>query len=83
MVILELKTIYFAAIRLLFIGRYRYWNSIQHFFVEKNYKFFIGYLCYGNKVKPLNIMLPKATTYVNSYDGQTKWMYFWLKMMTY
>ena len=25
---------------------------------------------------PLPIMLPKTSTYVKSYDGQTKWMYF-------
>ena len=30
----------------------------------------------NHKVKPLHIMLPKASTYVKSYDGQTKWMYF-------
>ena len=29
-----------------------------------------------DKVKPLNMMLPKASTYVKSYDGQAKWMYF-------
>ena len=29
-----------------------------------------------NKVKPLNIMLPKTRVYVKSYDGQTKWFYF-------
>ena len=45
-------------------------------FGEKNYKYFIGYLHNGNKVKPLNIMLPKTRAYVKSYDGQTKWMYF-------
>ena len=45
-------------------------------FGEKNYKYFIGYLYNGNKVKPLNIMLPKTSAYVKSYDGQTKWMYF-------
>ena len=29
-------------------------------------------------------MLPKTSTYLKSYDGQTKWMYFfWLKMMTW
>ena len=44
-------------------------------FGAKNYKYFIGYLYYGNKVKPLNIMLPKTSAYVKSYDGQTKWMY--------
>ena len=43
---------------------------------EKNYKHFIGYLYIGNKVKPLNTMLPKASAYLKTYDGLTKWMYF-------
>ena len=34
------------------------------------------------KVKPLHIMLPKVSAYVKSYDGETKWMYFWLKIIT-
>ena len=42
---------------------------------EKNYKYFIGYLHNDDKVKPLHIMLPKTSAYVNSFDGQTKWMY--------
>ena len=29
-----------------------------------------------NKVRPLHRMLPKISTYVKSYGGQTKWMYF-------
>ena len=33
----------------------------------------------GNKVKRLNIMLPKTRTYVKSYDEQTQWMYFLIK----
>ena len=37
---------------------------------------FIGHLSNDHKVKPLDIMLPKTSTYVTSYDGQTKWMYF-------
>ena len=45
-------------------------------FGEKNYKYFIGYLYNDDKVQPLNIMLPKTSAYVKSYDGQTKWMYF-------
>ena len=45
-------------------------------FGVKNYKYFIGYFCNDNKVKPLHIMLPKTSAYVKSYDGQTKWMYF-------
>ena len=35
------------------------------------------------KIKPLQRMLPKTDAYVKSYDGQTKWLDFWLKMMTY
>ena len=27
-------------------------------------------------IKPLHIMLPKASAYVKSYDGETKWIYF-------
>ena len=45
-------------------------------FGEKNYKYFIGYLCDNHEVKPLHTMLPKTRTYVNSFDEQTKWMYF-------
>ena len=40
------------------------------------YKYFIGYLYNGNKFKPLNIMLPKTSPYVKSYDEQTEWMYY-------
>ena len=45
-------------------------------FGRKNYKYFVGYLYNGNKIEPLNIMLPKINTYVKVYDGQTKWIYF-------
>ena len=45
-------------------------------FGEKNYKYLICYLYNGNKIKPLNIMLLKISACVESYDGQTKWMYF-------
>ena len=45
-------------------------------FGEKNCKYFIGYLYDGNKVNPLNVMLPKTSAYVRSYDGQIKLMYF-------
>ena len=30
----------------------------------------------NHKIKPLHIRLPKPSTYVKSYDRQTKWMYF-------
>ena len=45
-------------------------------FGEKIYKYFIGYLYNDNKVKPLNIMLPKISAYVKNYNGQSKWIYF-------
>ena len=32
---------------------------------------FSGYLHNYDKVKPLYILLPKTSTYVNLYDGQT------------
>ena len=41
-------------------------------FGEKNYKYFIGYFDNANKVKPVNIMLPKTSAYVKSYEGQTE-----------
>ena len=41
-------------------------------FGEKNDKYFVGCLYNDNKVKPLNIMLPKTSAYVKSYAGQTK-----------
>ena len=46
---------------------------------EKNYKYFIGYLYNGYKVKALYRVLLKPSAYVKSYDGQTKWMTFLIK----
>ena len=55
-------------------------NVMQWFLpVKKNFRYFIGYLCRDYKIKPLHLMLPKTRTYVKSYDGQTKWMYFLIK----
>ena len=45
---------------------------------EKNYKYFICYLYNDYKVKPLYPMLPKTCAYVKSYNGKTKWMYFFV-----
>ena len=42
----------------------------------ENYKHFIDYLYNDDKGKPLHIIVPKASTYVKSYDGQTKLLYF-------
>ena len=50
--------------------------SKKNSFDLKNYKCFIGYLNNDKKVRPLHIILSKASAYVKSYDGQTKWMYF-------
>ena len=33
----------------------------------------------GNKVEPLNIMLPKTSAYVTTYYGQTKWMHLFIE----
>ena len=43
---------------------------------KKSYKYFTGYLCDDYKIKPLHIMLPKPRTYIKSFCGQIKWMYF-------
>ena len=45
---------------------------------EKNDKYFIGYEDDDYKFKPLNIMLPKSSAHVKSYDSKTK-----LKMLNY
>ena len=42
---------------------------------EESCKYFIAYLYNDNKVNLLHVLLPKASAYVNSYDGQSKWMY--------
>ena len=43
---------------------------------EKIYKYFIPYFYNAHKVKSLHIWLPKTSTYIKQYDGQTKLMYF-------
>ena len=50
--------------------------SNKNSFGEQNSlkKYFIGYLYNGNKVKPLNLMLPKTSAQVKIYDEQTKWV---------
>ena len=82
MVILKLKKIIF-------------WKKIYHYkspiiledvdfdnvnvICEKIYKCFIGYLHDDYKIKLLHIMLPKMSSYVKSYESQTKWMHFLIK----
>ena len=47
--------------------------------MKKNFKYFIGYLYNDHKVKPFHIILPKTSAFVKNYDGQTKWMYFFIE----
>ena len=35
------------------------------------------------RINPLHVMLSQTSTYVRSYDSQTKWIFFLLKIMTY
>ena len=51
-------------------------SSKISFCEKKNYKYFIDYLYNEHKVKSLYVMLPKTRTYVKSYDGRNKWIYF-------
>ena len=87
MAILKLKKINFTTIKLLLFAKsidietVLVSNKIS--FGEKSYTYFIGYLHDNHKVKALHIMLPRTSTYVKSYDGQTDKSVFWLKMMTY
>ena len=43
---------------------------------KNNYKYSVGYLYNDDKVKPLQIILPKTSAYVKGCDGQTKGMHF-------
>ena len=77
MVILKLKKNKFDSYFLGYVDIEEVLVSKKIYFFEKNYKYFIGYLYDNHKVKLLHIMIPKTNTYVKSYDGQSKWMYFY------
>ena len=48
--------------------------------MKKKYEYFIGYKDNDDyEIKPLHIILPITSTFVNSFDGQTKWMIFFTK----
>ena len=49
---------------------------------QKKYKYFIFNKDYDHKNEFKN-SLPKISAYVKSYDGEIKWMYFLLKMVSY
>ena len=46
---------------------------------EENYKYFIGQKDDNQKIKPLRIRLPQTSAYVKIYDGEKKWMYFFIE----
>ena len=46
---------------------------------EKNCKYFIDYLHDDYRINPLHAMLSQTSTYVRSYDDQTKWIYFFIE----
>ena len=76
--ILKLKITIFTAIKPCFLEDVDIENVVVSKKIssgEKSYKYIFGYL-YDYKVKPLHIMLPETSTYVKSYDGETRWMYF-------
>ena len=80
--ILKLKKKIFTAIKILFLKKDVDNEKVllsKNISAEKNYKYFIVLLNNDYKVKPLHIMLLKTSTYVKSYDGQTKLMYFLIK----
>ena len=66
-----MKKINFTAIKVLFLKKIQIKKT-----GEKNYKCFIDYVYNDYKVNPLHKTLPKTSSYVKSYDGKTKWMYF-------
>ena len=49
--------------------------SNKNYFGEKNYKYYFAYLN-ENKIKQLSKIFRKTNSYVESCDGETKWMYF-------
>ena len=77
MVILKFKKIIFTPIKILediHVKKVLVSNMISS--GEKNYKYFICYLYNDHNVKPLHIMLPKRSTYIKRFDGQSKWIIY-------
>ena len=63
--------------------KYRYLTCNMTSSCEKNYKHFINYKDDDHRIKPLRIMLLRTSAYVKCCNGETKWMSFLLKMMSY
>ena len=53
-----------------------YYYLTRFFLAKKIYKHFTGYSYNNYKIKQLQIMFPKTSVYVKSYDGQTNWRCF-------
>ena len=46
---------------------------------KESYRYFIGYKDDCHKINPLCITFPKISAHLKSYDGETKWMYFFIE----
>ena len=75
---MKLKNVYFTFIKILFFEKDIVIDDIlvssKISYGEKNYKYVIGYLFGDYETKPLHVELPKTSTYIKRYDGQTKWI---------
>ena len=75
---MKLNNVYFTFIKILFFEKDIVIDDIlvssKISYGEKNYKYVIGYLFGDYETKPLHVELPKTSTYIKRYDGQTKWI---------
>ena len=75
---MKLKNVYFTFIKILFFEKDIVIDDIlvssKISYGEKIYKYVIGYLFGDYETKPLHVELPKTSTYIKRYDGQTKWI---------
>ena len=78
---MKLNNVYFTFIKILFFEKDIVIDDIlvssKISYGEKNYKYVIGYLFGDYETKPLHVELPKTSTYIKRYDGQTKWICLW------
>ena len=80
LVILKLKNVSFIYVNFVRRCRYSYNTGIQYgFFRQKKIKYFVVCKDDDHKINPLCIIFLKASAYVKGYDGETKWMYFFVK----
>ena len=48
--------------------------------VKKNYEYFISYMDDDHKIKSFSIILLKRSQFIKNYDGESKWIYFFIKV---